>query len=174
MKLFLTRDVKQSECHWLDRDYPKGWIVYSYEGCTYGCVSDHGRAVTLVNGETPFFELPRDALSKGMPPLFRLPAGIISEAREHAAMHADFIAWMERQPLLWEAMNGHSADALCGYGRWDSSDYLQRHDVDDSAYAVSIFDIMNDISEFLPEGHMFGFSEGRIGIFECRITITEI
>lgn len=64
MKLILSRDVSKLECPWLDNDMPKGMAVWSYEGCTYGCISGNGRAVSLVDGETPFFELPRNALKE--------------------------------------------------------------------------------------------------------------
>jgi len=36
--------------------------VYEYSGATYGCISWHGTAFTLVEGETPFFELPNNAV----------------------------------------------------------------------------------------------------------------
>lgn len=63
MKLTLKRDVLKSECPWLHRDFSAGEEVFSFSGVTYGCVSQHGRAVTLVDGELPFFELPRSALT---------------------------------------------------------------------------------------------------------------
>ena len=59
----LTRDVQKSECPWLDRDMRKDEIVHRYSGYTYGCVGD-GVACTERPNETPFFEIPRDALSK--------------------------------------------------------------------------------------------------------------
>lgn len=61
-RLTLTRDVTREECHWLDRDFAKGEHVYSFHKYTYGCVSGSGRAVSLVDDEYPFFELPRAAL----------------------------------------------------------------------------------------------------------------
>jgi hypothetical protein len=67
MKYILTRDVPRIECPWLDWDMEKGEHVYAYTGCTYGCVSDNGRAVSKVEGKTPFFELPRDALREVKP-----------------------------------------------------------------------------------------------------------
>jgi len=105
---------------------------------------------------------------------YRLPAGIISESTDHANMHADFIAWMDEQDRLFEAINGFRRGAISKLASWNAYDYTQRHDVDESAYAVSIFDIMGDLSRFLPKDHMFGFSEGRIGIFHCPITIIEV
>lgn len=56
-----TRPVTTEECHWLDEDIPAGTTVYAYWGCTYGCCGA-GRAVTRERGQTPFFEMPRDAL----------------------------------------------------------------------------------------------------------------
>jgi hypothetical protein len=54
--------VTKKECHWLDEDMKKGSFVYRYEDCTYGLISPGGVAVTLIDGELPFFELPFDAL----------------------------------------------------------------------------------------------------------------
>lgn len=62
MKLTLTRDITKEECSWLDRDYKKGEEVYDYHGCVYGCVGFDGLAVTEVEDQTPFFELPKEAL----------------------------------------------------------------------------------------------------------------
>lgn len=61
MQLSLTRDVLKSECPWLERDMKKGEFVFTYDGCTYGCIGA-GIACTAKPGETPFFELPADAL----------------------------------------------------------------------------------------------------------------
>jgi hypothetical protein len=101
---------------------------------------------------------------------YTLPAGIISEARSHHAILMDMVAWMERQDGLFDVMNGLAMQSGNGDG-WSESDYVLLPDATDSDCAVEIFDIMNDLAGFLPEGHMWGFSEGRIGIFECRITI---
>jgi hypothetical protein len=59
----LNRDVTPKECTWLENTCVKGTIVYEYQGYTYGCVTPGGMAVTLVENETPFFELPVDALA---------------------------------------------------------------------------------------------------------------
>lgn len=177
MKMFLTRNVTKLECPWLDQDMAKGTSVWTYEGPTYGCVSGNGRAVSAVMGENPFFEIPRDALSDTPPP-YRLPAGVISENKDSMNMLGDFIAWMESKPDLWETMNGHSKEGAGGYGRWSPDDYyvsVLEHEADESNhadYAVSIFNAMKDLTPFLPENHMFGFSERRLGIFYCPITIT--
>jgi len=58
----ITRDVTKSECHWLDKDWPAGSRVFRYTGPTYGCVSPRGIAVSEKPDETPFFEVPRDAV----------------------------------------------------------------------------------------------------------------
>lgn len=61
-KFQLIRDVNQKECHWLDRDFKKGEIVYEYPLYTYGCVSNEGLACSEKDSESPFFELPKNAL----------------------------------------------------------------------------------------------------------------
>jgi hypothetical protein len=60
MKYVLTRKVTKEECG-LDKDLEEDEVVYKYDGPTYGCISDSGVACS-VDGEVPFFELPRDAL----------------------------------------------------------------------------------------------------------------
>ena len=62
-KFIVNRAVMKTECPWLDADVPEGTIVHRYFGFTYGCIGS-GVAVTLHDGETPFFELPRAALSE--------------------------------------------------------------------------------------------------------------
>lgn len=66
MKLRLTRTIDEREQPWMAdgaiKRVPKGVIVYPYGGCTYGCISDGGIAVSFEPGETPFFEVPRDAV----------------------------------------------------------------------------------------------------------------
>lgn len=62
MKYILTRDVTTAECPWLERDYKKGEMVFEYHGYTYGCVSYDGIAFTMVENETPFFELPMNSV----------------------------------------------------------------------------------------------------------------
>jgi hypothetical protein len=61
--LVLTRAVTVEECHWLDRDFAEGEMVYEYTGAVYGCITDSGVACSLT-GDTPFFELPIDALRR--------------------------------------------------------------------------------------------------------------
>lgn len=64
MKHTLTRDVLQSECKWLKRDFLKGEIVYLFEGATYNCISKNGLPFTKELNTEPFFELPKNAASK--------------------------------------------------------------------------------------------------------------
>ena len=59
-----TRLVTMDECPWLDADLPKGTMVWSYSGATYGVVSPCGVAVTAKAAESPCFELPSDALKE--------------------------------------------------------------------------------------------------------------
>ena len=67
IKRILYRDVSQAECPWLERDYLKGEVLHEFHGCTYGCTSRKGRAMSL-DGETPFFEIPNDALGDPVKP----------------------------------------------------------------------------------------------------------
>lgn len=60
--LVLVRDVTQEEAPWLDRDLKAGETVWSYSGHTYGVISPQGIAVTAKVAETPFFEIPLDAV----------------------------------------------------------------------------------------------------------------
>jgi len=60
----VTRDVTKEECFWLDETVIKGTIVYPFYGCTYGCISDNGIAVSLISDVNPFFELPLNSLEK--------------------------------------------------------------------------------------------------------------
>jgi hypothetical protein len=61
--LKLTRTVTPDECSWLDRTYFKNEVVYKFGGCTYGCISPNGIACSE-DGETPFFELPINAVKE--------------------------------------------------------------------------------------------------------------
>ena len=64
-RITLKRDVTREECDWLDRDFKKGEEVYLFYGATYGCISGDGKACTLsASGETPFFEIPNDAIEE--------------------------------------------------------------------------------------------------------------
>jgi len=64
MKYILSRDVTIDECNWLSRNFKKGDIVYYFSGFTYGCCSSAGLPFTIEDGETPFFELPKDSVEK--------------------------------------------------------------------------------------------------------------
>lgn len=101
---------------------------------------------------------------------YRLPAGIISEAKDHMNMLGDFIGWMDSQgDPLYEAIR-----VVDGMHNWTSEDYYVSCDApssNDSEFAIAIFDAMSDLTRFLPKDHMFGFSEGKMGIFHCPITI---
>jgi hypothetical protein len=59
----LTRDVRPSECHWLQRTHFKGDIVEAFYGHDYGCITPKGTAVTCDDQKT-FFELPNSALEE--------------------------------------------------------------------------------------------------------------
>ncbi len=58
------RKLSRRECPWLERDCHPVEVFYLYEGPTHGCVSSFGLAVTEVYGETPFLEIPKNALLK--------------------------------------------------------------------------------------------------------------
>jgi hypothetical protein len=57
----LSRQVTTEECHWLRKNLEKGKVVHEFKGCTYGCISS-GIAVSDKPDETPFYEIPRDAV----------------------------------------------------------------------------------------------------------------
>ncbi len=62
-KLILTRDVSKSECPWLEIALRSGSSVYEYTGQTHGCFdTTKGVARMGMPDQTPFFEVPRDAL----------------------------------------------------------------------------------------------------------------
>lgn len=63
MKYILTRDVLVSEYKWLKRDFLKGEILYLYEGATYNCISKNGFPFTKKLDTTPFFEIPKNAVT---------------------------------------------------------------------------------------------------------------
>ena len=58
----LIRTVTPEECHWLERIYEVGEIVYRYYGATYNCIGKNGSAFSKVINKIPFFELPNDAV----------------------------------------------------------------------------------------------------------------
>lgn len=63
-KLKINREVTQDECPWMEEPLEAGTVVFEYLGYTYGCISPNGMAVTFASGETPFFEIPMDALTE--------------------------------------------------------------------------------------------------------------
>ena len=65
-KLILNRDVDMGECHWLERDYKEGELVFDYTGYTYGCCTDSGVPVSEIEDASPFFELPADAVDRSL------------------------------------------------------------------------------------------------------------
>lgn len=61
-KFTITRRLDKQERHWISDPIEAGTTMYDYTGCTYGCVSHEGRALTHdPNGGTPFLEIPNDA-----------------------------------------------------------------------------------------------------------------
>lgn len=59
----VTRDVPASEEHnYLGRDVKEGEIFYRFNQHTYGCVRFPGVALSVEQGEYPFFEFPGDAV----------------------------------------------------------------------------------------------------------------
>jgi hypothetical protein len=64
MEYEVVRDVTTKECHWLDENIKQGATVYKFYGHTYGCIAS-GIAVTLSpDGDNPFFEIPRNAITE--------------------------------------------------------------------------------------------------------------
>jgi len=62
MSMKTVREITTQECPWLDDDIPEGTEVFLYHGCTYGCISSNGIAVSLVEGQVPFFQVPTDSV----------------------------------------------------------------------------------------------------------------
>jgi hypothetical protein len=59
----MKRMVGTEECPWLENNLNTGDMVYRFPGCTYGCISPDGIAVTLSSeGKTPFFEIPENSV----------------------------------------------------------------------------------------------------------------
>ena len=63
-KFKTNRKITQVECSWLEETIEAGQIVFEYSGHTYDCVSPSGIPVTFAPNQTPFFEIPADALTK--------------------------------------------------------------------------------------------------------------
>ncbi len=65
MKYKTTEDIGCDDYPWLEDDIEKGTIVYSFTGCTYGCISPYGTAFTFTKDALePFFELPDNSVEK--------------------------------------------------------------------------------------------------------------
>lgn len=64
MKYILRRTVTKEECPWLEKPIYISTIVFEYFGTTYGCISHLGKAFSRIEGETPFFELPKDSVTE--------------------------------------------------------------------------------------------------------------
>ena len=60
--LVTTRAISRQECPWLDADIPAGTSLWTYDNHTYGCITPGGVAVSARAAETPFFEVPKDAV----------------------------------------------------------------------------------------------------------------
>jgi hypothetical protein len=54
--------VTSKECHWLERTYLQGEIVYRYYGTTFKCIGKNGFAFCKAIDKIPFFELPKNAV----------------------------------------------------------------------------------------------------------------
>ena len=63
-KFKVIRKITQEECPWLERGFEIGEIVYEYFGCTYGCISHSGIAISYFPDEDPCFEFPLDAIQE--------------------------------------------------------------------------------------------------------------
>ena len=59
----MIRDVTQSECHWIDRDYVKGEIFHHSTEFHYGCISSRGIFCMSVSENPRHIEIPKDALN---------------------------------------------------------------------------------------------------------------
>lgn len=62
VKGMIVRELTLVECPWLDWRINPGRTVFKYSGCTYGCISEEGIAVSDKSDETPFYEVPFDAV----------------------------------------------------------------------------------------------------------------
>ena len=60
MKYRVIRKLTDEE-NFSDTELEIDDIIYSYSGCTYGCIAD-GIACCRIQHETPFFEMPEDAI----------------------------------------------------------------------------------------------------------------
>lgn len=60
----MTRTVDKNEQPWMTDPavVREGETVWEYQGCTYGCISEGGIAVSYERGETPCFQVPADSV----------------------------------------------------------------------------------------------------------------
>lgn len=83
-KLTLLRDVTQSECSWLECNLKAGWTFWEYTGCTYGCIDTmKGIAATWMTDQTPFFQIPRDAIAELREPTLADACDWLTGAKEY-------------------------------------------------------------------------------------------
>jgi hypothetical protein len=61
MKKRINRDLSIEE-NYSGREIKKGEEVFLFYGCTYGCIAPGGIAVSFVEDQPPFFEVPEDAI----------------------------------------------------------------------------------------------------------------
>lgn len=62
-RLRIVRPVTKAECPWLHDcdELAAGDTVFRFHGATYGCINhEKGIAVSKVDGENPFFQIPHD------------------------------------------------------------------------------------------------------------------
>lgn len=65
MKKFrVVRQLTKEERAGADDKVQPGNIVYLFKGCTYGCISHNGMAVSHKPDDGPFFEMPCDTLEE--------------------------------------------------------------------------------------------------------------
>ncbi len=62
MKYRVTRVLTRKEASNIEGIIRKGDVVYRYTGCTYGCISPMGTAVSIEENKNPFFEMPNDSI----------------------------------------------------------------------------------------------------------------
>jgi len=64
MKYKVIKYIAKKKYPWLPHGIKKGTILYSYPSCTYGCISPKGEAITFIEDQTPFYEVPKDSIKK--------------------------------------------------------------------------------------------------------------
>lgn len=57
------RKITIKECPWLDDDIEAGTEVHLHTGATYGCISEGGIAIKLIDdNHHPFYQIPEDSI----------------------------------------------------------------------------------------------------------------